>query len=114
MGKPHELNLVALSFICLSDSLAFVLTDLLCYRYGAMQDVDEAIKRRLAEAPQNAMLTEEVAPEEVAQIVSSWTGIPVSKLQQGERHCLLQVKNEVHQHVVGQDKAVEVRSCISG
>ncbi len=73
-----------------------------------MQDVDEAMKQRLADAPHHAMLTEEVAPEEVACIVSGSTGIPVSKLQQGERHCLLQVRNGVHQHVMGQDKAVEV------
>lgn len=76
-------------------------------RYGALQDVDEAIKKRLAEVPEDAMLTEEVGPEEVAQIVSRWTGIPVSKLQQGERDRLLQLKEELHQRVVGQDKAVE-------
>lgn len=79
-------------------------------RYGALQDVDEAIKKRLAEVPEDAMLTEEVGPEEVAQIVSRWTGIPVSKLQQGERDRLLQLKEELHQRVVGQDKAVEVGS----
>lgn len=73
-----------------------------------MQDVDEAIKKRLSEVPEDAMLTEEVGPEEVAQIVSKWTGIPVSKLQQGERARLLQLKEELHQRVVGQDKAVEV------
>ena len=73
-----------------------------------MQDVDEAIKKRLSEVPEDAMLTEEVGPEEVAQIVSRWTGIPVSKLQQGERDRLLQLKEELHQRVVGQDKAVEV------
>lgn len=79
-----------------------------------MQDVDEAIKKRLAEAPEDAMLTEEVGPEEeVAQIVSRWTGIPVSKLQQGERHRLPQLKEELHQRVVGQNKAVEVRPTAS-
>ena len=70
--------------------------------------MDEAIKQKLAEAPENAMLSEEVGPEEVATIVSRWTGIPVSKLQQGERDRLLQLKEELHQRVVGQDKAVEV------
>ena len=78
-------------------------------RYGAMHDVAEAIKQRLAEAPENAMLKEEVGPEQVADIVSRWTGIPVSKLQQGERDRLLQLKEELHRRVVGQDKAVEVR-----
>lgn len=72
--------------------------------------MDEAIKKRLAEVPEDAMLSEEVGPEEVAQIVSRWTGIPVSKLQQGERDRLLQLKEELHQRVVGQDKAVEVGS----
>ena len=73
-----------------------------------MQDVEDAIKKRLSEVPEDAMLGEEVGPEEVAQIVSRWTGIPVSKLQQGERDRLLQLNEELHQRVVGQDKAVEV------
>lgn len=77
-------------------------------RFGAMADVAEAIKQRLAEAPENAMLKEEVGPEQVADIVSRWTGVPVSKLQQGERHRLLQLKDELQKRVVGQDKAVEV------
>ena len=69
-----------------------------------MHEVDEAIKQRLAEAPANAMLSEEVGPEEVAQIVSRWTGIPVSKLQQGERDRLLQLKDELHRRVVGKTR----------
>lgn len=73
-----------------------------------MHDVAEAIKQRLAEAPGNAMLKEEVGPEQVADIVSMWTGIPVSKLQQGERVRLLQLKEELHKRVIGQDKAVQV------
>ncbi|KAA6429047.1 MAG: heat shock [Trebouxia sp. A1-2] len=76
-------------------------------KYGAMHDVAEAIKQRLAEAPGNAMLKEEVGPEQVADIVSMWTGIPVSKLQQGERVRLLQLKEELHKRVIGQDKAVQ-------
>ena len=82
-------------------------------RYGAMHDVAEAIKQRLAEAPENAMLKEEVGPEQVADIVSKWTGIPVSKLQQGEKDRLLQLKEELHKRVVGQDQAVTVRPVCS-
>lgn len=82
-----------------------------CGRYGAMHDVAEAIKQRLAEVPENAMLKEEVGPDQVADIVSRWTGIPVTKLQQGERDRLLQLKDELHKRVVGQDKAVQVLPC---
>ena len=51
------------------------------------------------------MLKEEVDAEEIAQIVSRWTGIPVSKLLEGEMEKLVQMEDRLHQRVVGQDEA---------
>ncbi|GMH40192.1 hypothetical protein BSKO_08096 [Bryopsis sp. KO-2023] len=75
-------------------------------KYGALQDVSETLKRFQAELPADAMLTESVGPEEIATVVSRWTGIPVSKLQQNDRAKLLNLKTELHKRVVGQDEAV--------
>jgi ATP-dependent Clp protease ATP-binding subunit ClpB len=52
------------------------------------------------------MLKEEVGPEEIAAIVSKWTGIPMSKLQEEDRVKLLRLDKELHERVVGQDEAV--------
>jgi hypothetical protein len=64
--------------------------------------VEEAIKRKIAELPKDPMLSEEVGPEEIAQVVSRWTGIPVSRLQTSERERLLHLAQQLHQRVVGQ------------
>lgn len=72
------------------------------HRYGALQDVEEAIRRKVAELPKDPMLTEEVGPEDIGQVVSRWTGIPVSKLAQGERERLLRLAQELHVRVVGE------------
>ena len=52
------------------------------------------------------MLKEEVTPQEIAQVVSTWTGVPVSKMMQGELSKLKHLEDELHLRVVGQDKAV--------
>lgn len=80
----------------------------LARRFGALSDLEEAIKRKLAEVPPESMLKEEVGPEEVAAIVSKWTGIPVSKLQEEDRARLLRLGDELHQRMVGQEQAVTV------
>ena len=56
------------------------------------------------------MLTEEVTEEDVAQVVSRWTGIPVSRLMEGEVEKLIQMEQRLHERVVGQDEAVEAVS----
>ena len=53
------------------------------------------------------MLTEEVTEEDVAQVVSKWTGIPVSRLMEGEVEKLIQMEDRLHERVIGQDEAVE-------
>ena len=70
------------------------------------------LQRALAEAEQTvrkgdlSMVREEVTEEEIAKIVSKWTGIPVAKLTAGERAKLLNLENELHKRVVGQDEGV--------
>ncbi|GFR45106.1 hypothetical protein Agub_g6484, partial [Astrephomene gubernaculifera] len=75
-------------------------------RYGALPEVEERIKAVRAAQPADAMLSEEVGPEEIAVVVSRWTGIPVSRLKQSEREKLLELGAELQKRVVGQDAAV--------
>lgn len=75
-------------------------------KYGALQDVGETLKRIQCEVPSDAMLTETVGPDEIAVVVARWTGIPVSKLQESDREKLLNLSDELHERVVGQDEAV--------
>jgi len=71
----------------------------------------EAEQEKLAELQQEgSLLSEEVTSEEVAEIVSKWTGIPVSKMLEGEQEKLLHIEDELRGRVVGQDEALEVVS----
>ncbi len=79
-------------------------------RYGRIQEneqVLEALKRDLSEIQkEHPMINEEVGREEIAEVVSRWTGIPVRKMLEGERHKLLHLEDELHRRVVGQDEAI--------
>jgi ATP-dependent Clp protease ATP-binding subunit ClpB len=79
-------------------------------RYGRLQELDrelEAENQRLAEIQADRkMLKEEVDEEDVAEVVSTWTGIPVSRLMEGEMAKLLRMEEALHGRVVGQDAAV--------
>jgi ATP-dependent Clp protease ATP-binding subunit ClpB len=101
-GKRSEL-LVSLEMAEARHDLARV-ADI---KYGSLLEVDETLKKLRAAVPESPMLAEEVGPEEVAAVVSKWTGIPVSRLQQTEREKLLSLREELHRRVVGQDAAVE-------
>jgi ATP-dependent Clp protease ATP-binding subunit ClpB len=73
----------------------------------ALEQKQKAEEERLAQQPAAARLTkEEVDEEDIAEVVSRWTGIPVSKLLEGEIQKLLHLDEELHQRVVGQDEAV--------
>ena len=79
-------------------------------KYGRLPDA----QRRLAEqeqnaqsAKENAILRDKVTDEEIARIVERWTGIPVSRLVQGEREKLLHLDETLHKRVIGQDEAVQ-------
>lgn len=78
-------------------------------KYGSLLEVDETLKKLRAGAPKGgeAMLVEQVGPEQIGDVVSKWTGIPVSKLQQTDREKLLSLREELHKRVVGQDAAVD-------
>ncbi len=54
----------------------------------------------------SAMINEEVTAEDIAEIVSKWTGIPVSRMIQAERDKLLNLEKELHKRVIGQDEAI--------
>lgn len=64
------------------------------------------LELQLKQSEGNRMLREEVTEEEIAKIISRWTGIPVTKLVEGEREKLLRLKETLHERVVGQDDAV--------
>ena len=57
-----------------------------------------------------AMIKEEVDSEDIADVVSRWTGIPVSKMLQSEKEKLLHLEDELHQRVIGQDEAIQAVS----
>ena len=79
-------------------------------RYGVIPDlerqVEEATKRLAELQADQKMLKEEVDEEDVAEVVSKWTGVPVSRLMEGEMHKLLRLEDVLHERVVGQDEAV--------
>ncbi len=79
-------------------------------RYGVIPDlerqVEEATKRLAELQGDQKMLKEEVDEEDVAEVVSKWTGVPVSRLMEGELHKLLRLEDVLHERVVGQDEAV--------
>ncbi|HWD87408.1 MAG TPA: ATP-dependent chaperone ClpB [Mucilaginibacter sp.] len=83
-------------------------------RYGRIkeaQDEVEKLKATLAEnQKEHRMLKEEVTAEDIAGVVSRWTGIPVSKMVQSEREKLLQLEEELHKRVAGQEEAIEAIS----
>ena len=84
-------------------------------RYGEIPELEKTVadaEARLAElhAEGGTMLTEEVTEEDVAQVVSKWTGIPVTRLMEGEVEKLIHMESRLHERVIGQDEAVEAVS----
>jgi len=79
-------------------------------KYGTVAGIEKEIARaekRLADLQKNQkMLTEEVTPEDIADVVAKWTGIPVTKLLEGEVSKLLRMEQNLHERVVGQEEAV--------
>ena len=83
-------------------------------RYGKIkeaQDQVESLKKQLSETQvDNRMLKEEVTSEDIAGVVSRWTGVPVTKMIQSEREKLLHMEAELHKRVAGQHEAIEAIS----
>lgn len=79
-------------------------------RYGLLPELDRRLEEATAHLDElqadRRMLKEEVDDEDVAQVVSRWTGVPVSKLMEGEAERLTHLEGELHERVIGQDEAV--------
>ena len=79
-------------------------------RYSKMKTLEDDIKSiqsQLASAQDgNAMVREEVTADDIAEVVSRWTGIPVTRMMQSEREKLLHLEEELHKRVIGQDEAI--------
>lgn len=79
-------------------------------KYGRIPEIEAKIKEKEADMEQNhdtSMLKEEITEEEISQIVSKWTGIPVTRLVEGEREKLLRLEEELKMRVIGQEEATE-------
>ena len=83
-------------------------------RYGQLPTVEKQIDEASAALAElqasQTMLKEEVDEEDIAEVVARWTGVPVSRLMEGEARKLLRLEDELHQRVIGQDDAVEAVS----
>ena len=83
-------------------------------RYGKTKEAQErldALQKQLAENQDGtSLIKEEVTREDIAEVVAKWTGVPVMKMLQGEREKLLNLEDELHQRVVGQEEAIEAVS----
>ncbi|MGA2122251.1 MAG: ATP-dependent chaperone ClpB [Methanoregula sp.] len=83
-------------------------------RYGRIPQIEksmEDLKEKLTVLQKDsAMVNEEIGAEEIAEVVSRWTGIPVSRMLQSEKQKLLSLEAELHKRVVGQDEAIEAVS----
>jgi ATP-dependent Clp protease ATP-binding subunit ClpB len=82
-------------------------------QYGKIPELERKLAEQTAKASkdrQSTLLREEVTEEDIAEIVSSWTHIPVSRLQEGEREKLVKLEAHLHQRVVGQDEAIKAVS----
>ena len=78
-------------------------------QYGTLAQLERELKALEAQAPAGGgrrLIKEEVDEEDIAEVVSRWTGIPVSKLMEGEMQKLLRLEEELHKRVVGQEEAV--------
>jgi ATP-dependent Clp protease ATP-binding subunit ClpB len=80
-------------------------------QYGRLPELDKQLKAaQEAETQGFTLLQDKVTAEEIAEVVSRWTGIPVSKMLEGERDKLVRMEDALHQRVVGQDEAVRAVS----
>jgi len=78
-------------------------------KYGKLPELKKALEEAEAQErhPENTLLRDRVTEEEIAKIVARWTGIPVSKLVEGERKKLLRLEDILHERVIGQNEAVQ-------
>jgi ATP-dependent Clp protease ATP-binding subunit ClpB len=83
-------------------------------RYGKIKEAQERLevfqKQLVENQSGTSLIKEEVTREDIAEVVAKWTGIPVTKMLQGEREKLLRLEDELHRRVVGQEEAIEAVS----
>lgn len=82
-------------------------------KYGKLIELEKQLKDEeeiLAKKEKNAMLKEEISEDEIAQVVSKWTGIEVNKLVESEKQKLLSMEDVIHERLIGQDEAVDIVS----
>ena len=93
---------------------AYDLNKLAELKYGKLPELEKKLKTAeseiAAQEKGEKLLKEEVGEEDIAKVVSRWTGIPVSKMMTGEREKLLHLEDTLHKRIVGQDEAVKVVS----
>ena len=80
------------------------------YKYGVIPEYEKQLKAHEEEMSRKgagALLREEVTADEIAEVVARWSGIPVTKLLEGEREKLIRLADTLHRRVIGQDKAVD-------
>ena len=80
------------------------------YKYGVIPEFEKQLKaheEEMARKGAGALLREEVTADEIAEVVARWSGIPVTKLLEGEREKLIRLADTLHKRVIGQDKAVD-------
>lgn len=78
-------------------------------QYGKLREKEEALQKLelLMQNEENELVKEEVTAENISEVISKWTGIPVTKLLQSEREKLLHLEEELHKRVVGQEEGIE-------
>ena len=79
-------------------------------QYGKLPELEAQLKNCKIQEHKNTLLKEEIDEEDIAEIISKWTGVPVSKLVEEESQKLLDMENTIHKQVIGQDEAVDVIS----
>ncbi|NJB82357.1 ATP-dependent chaperone ClpB [Wenyingzhuangia aestuarii] len=82
-------------------------------RYGKIKEAQERLElaqKELAKNQENSLVKEEVTEDDIAEVVAKWTGVPVQKMLQSDREKLLQLEDQLHLRVVGQEDAIEAVS----
>jgi ATP-dependent Clp protease ATP-binding subunit ClpB len=83
-------------------------------RYGKIKEAQERLETLQTQLAENqagsSLIKEEVTREDIAEVVAKWTGVPITKMLQGEREKLLRLEDELHHRVVGQEEAIEAIS----
>ena len=84
-------------------------------KYGTLNELEKKLKQASSGGSENGvkngrLLKEEINEDDIAEVVSKWTHVPVSKLLEGEKQKLLKLEDEIHRRVIGQDKAVKAVS----